>query len=411
MSQAIFSLDVRRARKGDCLILHYGTQKERGLAVIDGGPGNVYKPFLRPRLEAIRKAWGLPNDKPLPVDLLMVSHIDDDHIKGILELMGELNAPDSDQKPKLVKIFNVWHNSFDDIIGNDPHQLLSAVTASVGVVAASQLPEVDPKDLDDHVAMVLAGVAQGQKLRDDTKKLPRNSEFDGELIMATGKKTINMQKGLKFTVVGPMKQELAKLQKEHDKFLQKQEKKNNAATAAFTDESVANLSSIVVLAEAGGKRMLLTGDARGDKIIEGLELTGLLAKDGTMHVDLLKVPHHGSDRNMETDFFRRVTADHYVFSGDGEHGNPERDTLQMLLDARGDAQLTIHLTYPVDEIDVARKAEADKEFKRGRREKPWAEETDSLKHFFAQNTAFGEKVRIVDEKEPHVIDLLEKVGF
>ena len=31
-----------------------------------------------------------------------------------------------------------------------------------------------------------------------------------------------------------------------------------------------------MLAEVGGKRMLLTGDARGDKILEGLELVGLL---------------------------------------------------------------------------------------------------------------------------------------
>lgn len=39
--------------------------------------------------------------------------------------------------------------------------------------------------------------------------------------------------------------------------------------------SVANLSSVVVLAAVGKKRMLLTGDARGDKILEGLELVGL----------------------------------------------------------------------------------------------------------------------------------------
>jgi hypothetical protein len=60
---------------------------------------------------------------------------------------------------------------------------------------------------------------------------------------------------------------------------------------------------------------ILTGDARGDKILEGLELVGLLEKGGNMHVDVLKVPHHGSDNNMAPIFFTRVTADHYVFSG------------------------------------------------------------------------------------------------
>ena len=55
-----------------------------------------------------------------------------------------------------------------------------------------------------------------------------------------------------------------------------------------------------------------------------------------MHVDLLKVPHHGSANNLDDDFFERITADHYVFSGNGEHGNPERETLEMLFDARGE---------------------------------------------------------------------------
>ena len=44
----------------------------------------------------------------------------------------------------------------------------------------------------------------------------------------------------------------------------------------------------------------------------------------------------GSQRanNLETRFFEQVTADHYVFSGNGEHGNPEREAIQMLFDAR-----------------------------------------------------------------------------
>jgi len=50
------------------------------------------------------------------------------------------------------------------------------------------------------------------------------------------------------------------------------------ALAAYVDKSVPNLSSLVVLAKAGGKTMLLTGDARGDKILEGLELVGALKK-------------------------------------------------------------------------------------------------------------------------------------
>ena len=52
----IFSLDVLRARKGDCLMLHYGSQDEPRLIMIDGGPRGVYEPHLKPRLEEIKKA-------------------------------------------------------------------------------------------------------------------------------------------------------------------------------------------------------------------------------------------------------------------------------------------------------------------------------------------------------------------
>ena len=50
-----FSLDVLRARKGDCLIIHYGSNTDPHLIMIDGGPSDVYKPQLEPRLNVIRK--------------------------------------------------------------------------------------------------------------------------------------------------------------------------------------------------------------------------------------------------------------------------------------------------------------------------------------------------------------------
>jgi hypothetical protein len=190
--------------------------------------------------------------------------------------------------------------------------------------------------------------------------------------------------------------------------------------AAFTDSSVANLSSVVVLAEVGKKRMLLTGDARGDKILQGLELVGLLKNDGksTMHVDVFKGPHHGSDRNAEPILFRRVTADHYVFSGNGEHGNPERETLKMLFDERGDEDdFTIHLTYPIDEIDVGRKEDWAKEQAKEKARKKknpkvkvranWSAKKNSLAAFFDAHKKFAEKVVIVPPDQPHVINLLE----
>jgi hypothetical protein len=170
----------------------------------------------------------------------------------------------------------------------------------------------------------------------------------------------------------------------------------------------------------GGKSMLLTGDARGDKILEGLELARLLEPGGTRKIDLLKVPHHGSSNNMATEFFKRLPAEHYVFSGDGEHGNPERETLEMLLEARGtDAKYTIHLTYPVDEIDIERQADWEKEQakekarkkKNPKTKKPvrenWSPGKHSLAAFFKDNPGMARKLSIVEDGKPHLIDLLE----
>ena len=400
----IFTLDVRRARKGDCLIVHYGSKTEPGLMLIDGGPADVYEPHLKPRLAEIRKARKLAANATLPVDLLMVSHIDDDHIKGVLELTKEMIEAEG---AKPLKINGLWHNTFDDIIGNNPDKLRAAVTASFGTASLSGDGE-EVEGLDPEAAKVLASVSQGFRLRDDSRalKLRINPQFKGKLVIAKKNgKQVDMGKGLNFTVIGPMNDEILALQQAHDEFLEKHQEKSEASLAAFTDTSVPNLSSVVVLAEVGKKRILLTGDARGDKVLEGLELVGLLKKDGKskIHVDIFKCPHHGSKRNNDPISFRRITADHYVFSGNGQHGNPARETLEMLWAERGDEKYTVHLTYPVDEIDVNRKLE---EKKKG---KPWSPKKQGLVAFFAENPKFAKKVVIVDENKPHLINLLDKL--
>jgi hypothetical protein len=427
----IFSLDVIRARKGDCLMLHYGTKDEPHLMMIDGGPRGVYGPHLKPRIEQIRKDRKLKNNESLPVDLLMVSHVDDDHIQGILELTSEMRVANENQKPQLIQVMDFWHNSFENIIGHKPDELTASFKSKFPAAVGGDPPTDITVDRDDEheetigsTLKVLASIGQGAQLRHDGELLefPLNVEFNEELVVAKEKNSFDMSGGLEFSVVGPMVPELDKLHKKHQEWLEDLDAKGLSAEdalAAYVDKSVPNLSSIVVLASCDGKTMLLTGDARGDKVLEGLELVELIEKDGNLHVDVLKVPHHGSSNNLDDDFFERITADHYVFSGNGEHGNPERESLEMLLRARGDDDYEVHITYPIDEIDIGRKADWEKEQNKEKKKQAknpakevradWSDADHSITGLLAQNPGFAKKVRIVPDGEPHLIQLLEEL--
>jgi hypothetical protein len=49
---------------------------------------------------------------------------------------------------------------------------------------------------------------------------------------------------------------------------------------------------------------------------------------------VLKVQHHGSEHNLDEEFCRRVTANHYVFCGNGDSGNPDLRVVEALVDSR-----------------------------------------------------------------------------
>lgn len=403
----IFTLEALPARKGDSLILYFGTKAAPKLAVIDGGPSKVYQSELRPRLFDIRAARGIADTDPLDIDLLMISHIDDDHIKGILEFAQELKECADLQKPKFARIATLWHNTFDDIIGNS--EIPETVTASLAAMGGADFPQ----GTDPDMAFILSSVGQGRDLRGYAEALDweTNNPFDPLVMMdkPNDPKVTRFGGGLSFRIIGPQRDELEKLQEKYDKFL----RDNNlgrdsaeAALAATQDKSVPNLSSIVTLAEVGGKTILLTGDALGRKVTDALKDRGVTSAAAPLKIDVLKMPHHGSDRNVTPEFFRLIKADHYVFCGDGSHGNPERATVEMLFSEQGADHATLHFTYTVAKIDDRRKKEAEK------KGKTWIHARDSLVALFAVEKAAGREF-ILSEPTDRTgvrIDLLDPIA-
>jgi hypothetical protein len=369
-------LEALRARYGDSLLLHFGTAEEPRLILIDGGPPGVYADALKPRLEQLREERGLEDGAPLEIDLGMVSHIDEDHIAGILELARELKNLQDSREPVPWKLRRFWHNSFDDILDNEEVAVASADSpmspASIGGL------------LGPAGSLVLSSVGQGRALRDLLAPLgiAGNASFKG--LVKAGHEPITLGDDLELTVVAPSEKNLLALQKDWNLKIQPILKKEHdqaakAEIASFVDRSVYNLSSIVVLVESEGKRILLTGDGRGDHTLEGLAAAGLLDAEGKIEIDVLKMPHHGSIRDVDAGYFEKIRARHYVISANGKFDNPDIPTLKLISEARPDDDFTIHLTYPTDEFELPAVGKA-------------------VAEFFAAEKAAGRKYRVETRK-------------
>ncbi len=360
----LFSLEAFQADHGDALLLHFGPSDAPRWILIDGGPTpNVYRDTIKPRLQMLRDQFVDEGDA-LPLEMVMVSHIDDDHIVGIQALMKDLrdSADDSIALPWNVK--TLWFNSFDEILGNGDDEIFSELTARVSAAGLdSPLPGF--RTADPYAAAVVATVPKGRQLRSAAEGLtiPPNKGFSG-LVMAGADRVhrVRLPHGLTFTVLAPDETRVKALQAEWEASLRRQPNVEELARiAANSDRSVANLASIVVLAELRGKRMLLTGDGRSDHTLAGLERAGLLEPGGTLPVDLLKLPHHGSDRNVTQAFFERLPARHYVISANGANDNPDVTVLEMIEAARpDDDDFTIHLTNHSGKLNL--KAKLDRFF-------------------------------------------------
>lgn len=325
----MFKLHAVQAQFGDSLILEYGTDANRRFMLIDGGPPDTYKKHLDAALQQIVQTKKL--------DLAVVSHIDNDHIVGLLDLFAGLEADQANGAAARIKVAGLWHNSFQKSI--DPSGEISEGIQTLLSTAGFA-----------NVAMPLAadaffGVREGNRLRILAKKLkvPLNKGFQDDLVIVeTATQPIKFGK-LTLKVVGPNQANLDALRVEWLEWLAKAEKKMNApSTLANSDKSIPNLSSIVLLAECDNKTILLTGDARSDHTLAGLEDAGLLT-NGKLHVDVLKIAHHGSNRNVTSKFFKTVTADTYVISADGTYDNPDYDTLKWIVEAARSAKRNIEI--------------------------------------------------------------------
>jgi hypothetical protein len=318
----MFSLHVIQAEFGDCLLLEYGTAADRHFILIDGGPPATFENHLRPVLQ----------DKVIPaggtIERVILSHVDNDHIIGLLDLLTELRSQQIDGQPVLVSLGGLWHNSFQRTIdlNGDLQPRLQTLLASPGA-----------QTLMSDATVSVNGIPEGNKLRQLAQllQLPPNQDVPEPITVDTAGGPVTFA-NLQLTVVGPTQANLEALRVEWQKWLDTHEDAIAAGdprVMANADQSVPNLSSICVVAAADGRTILFTGDARSDHILDGLRAQQFLDASDRVHFDVIKMPHHGSDRNMTRTFLRKVTADRYVLSANGKDGNPDLATLIWMVEA------------------------------------------------------------------------------
>lgn len=361
-------LDIFRAGSGDCILITSSDGKTRMLA--DGGLPTAYKSYIAAPLSRLR-------DEGKDIDVVYVSHIDEDHIGGILGMLDaevawrvadHMKARGKKWKdpalPRPPRIKAIWHNAFLETVAAtnarniDASAMTAALSEDASTMATAFALGRDPAALaaaEDFRMLALSvgqAIAVNGRIKPDQLDIPLNPPFDGGLMVwKKAAKPIKVGK-MQATVLGPTRTELEKLRgywndylnttkgKQRIANLRKQQQKDadNMASADIGlggSEIVTppNVASLVLLLEENGKRVLLTGDADDKDMLPQFEKAGLTDSDGFVHVDVLKVPHHGAHNSFSRDFARTVRARHYVFCGDGEHGNPERDVVEGYIQA------------------------------------------------------------------------------
>lgn len=326
-------LKVLQAKFGDCLILEFGNEQNPKYMLIDGGPGGVYQDHLKHELEEIKSSGG-------KLDLVVLSHIDADHIVGLLDLTEELKENQADGTDPFIEIDRLWANTFSGTIakGNNLKNALQQMLMNVNNLA-SAIPSGN---------LALQSIRQGDILRRNAMLLniPINDIVNQDVITADKVEKPLEIDNIKFTMIGPNEENLEKLREEWKDWIRKNEPNvltTDRELLSNIDRSVPNLSSIMFLLESEGNTILFTGDGRGDFILDGLQKANLTDEDGNIHVDVFKAPHHGSIRNTTREFFMRVTADKYVISGDGRHHNPGFDTLAWIVECAREQERNIEL--------------------------------------------------------------------
>ncbi len=331
----MLDIELLPARDGDALWIRYGKPGRLHHVLIDCGRGTEAYEVVRERLD---------KDPGLRFDLFVLTHIDADHIDGAVSLLGDaVFTPE--------RVDDVWFNGW--------HHLL----------------EKDRPVKDDSLGG-LQGEYFAALLKD--RGFPWNERWSGRAVVvpeAGPLPELRLAGGMKVTVLSPTRERLAALRTKWQTDLDGRMRPGNAREARklleedrryapdalgggvnvekllLTDEveedkAAPNGSSIALLAEYGGQRLLLTGDAFPSVLASSLRLLGA-SEERPLEVDAFKLSHHGSDGNTCPRLLKLLSCRRALISTNGaSHSHPDAVTLARVV--RAQEGIELHFNYDSD---------------------------------------------------------------
>lgn len=313
----MFTITFFPATYGDSIWISYGAAQKPHHILIDGGTAGTRDPILK-KLNEVEEKGGT-------LELVVVTHVDRDHIEGILSIFERIEGG--------IKPNDFWFNAWKHLVKAEEFEKFGAEQGEKlsTFLTKSKIPwnkwfdhkAVVVPDTGALPAVTLNGKAKLTLLSPCNRHLAAlKPVWQKEIIdagLVTGKVPVIMPKGKWERYGGGKMPNVEKLCKESFK----------------EDDAKVNGSSIAFLFKYAGKSVLLTGDAHPSTIKESLDR--IPRREGI--IDLFKLSHHGSKGNTSPDLFASVVAKDYVISTNGSnYYHPDQETIARLLKSNKEAK-------------------------------------------------------------------------